>query len=869
MKAEPLHEGKRWMTKAEYDLKDAEFTFKGKRYNLTYLPELLAPAGSWDSFRAAVENGADAVYLGGKAFSARSYAANFDNHEVERAVEYAHLRGVRIYVTVNTLLDNGELMQAAEYARFLNNIGVDGIIVQDLGLLHIIKNSLPDMEIHASTQMTIHNIEGAKALEEMGVNRIVLARELSLEEIKEIARETAVDLEVFVHGALCFCYSGQCLMSSLIGGRSGNRGKCAQPCRLKFSLKASDGRIVMEDKHILSPKDLSMIKFLPELVNITRIKALKIEGRMKRPEYVAIVTRAYRRALDRIRDNPECFNIEDEEYRELIQIFSRGFTTGYYHGRPGRNMMSYESGKNRGLLIGKVQNVDKGGLSFIRLYGSLSRGDGIEVWSRKGNGYGTTIDYMEINGEKAEKGSRGQIAGIKMRGRVHQGDLVYKTSDIGLIARAQQSFAGEKPLRKIPVVMEAELMAGKPLSLKIKDLDGNEVTVFSKSYVERAVNKPLTESDIRSKLDRLGNTPYRLESLKIKMDNGVTLPFRELNETRRQGVDLLSKERIRRYTRKGIEYRDFQNRIFPLFIPEGQQTKKKTSLTVRVDSVRGVKIACESGADEIYFGGEGFFGKGFYIGEYREALEIAGKYDKKMYFALPRITDAAQMEEIKGRIKVLKDLKPYGFLASNIGILYELKEYDVNCIADFPLNVFNSLTAKVLNESFNVSRITLSPELRLSQIRDIVSGPTFMELEVIGHGLLPMMVTKHCIIQSIVLGGSPNECAGICKKGEEYVLLDRMKKEFPLWQDDNCHTHIMNCVELMTLEEVPQLVNTGIFSLRIEGRRREYGLAEVIRVYRKVLDMGDEGLDSPDVQKFIESMKTRGYTKGHLLRGVE
>lgn len=834
------------------------------------LPELLAPAGNWESLKAAVENGADAVYLGGKTFSARSYAANFDDEYMKRAVEYAHLRGVKIYVTVNILLDDDELKQAAEYVRFLYNTGVDAVIVQDIGLLKVIKSLFPDLEVHASTQMTIHNLEGVKALEQMGADRVVLARELSIDEIRFMAGQAKIGLEVFVHGALCFCYSGQCLMSSLIGGRSGNRGKCAQPCRLKFSVE-SDGRMtVARNMHVLSPKDLNMIEHLPDLIKIRQIKSLKVEGRMKRPEYVAVVVGAYRRALDLFKESPKNYRIKEEEIRKLKQIFNRGFTTGYYYSRPGKAMMSYESGKNRGLLIGKVLGHGGKGYARIKLYGDLNKGDGIEVWTKKGTNTGTVVEFMEIKGKQAEKASRSDVVDIRIKGGIEKGDLVYKTSNIKQLLEARKTYETEIPRRLVGINMEAEFIPGRPMKLKITDFDGNEVTVCSKTKVEKAVKRPLTQKDIRSKLDRLGSTPFFLNELKVKLVDDPILPFSELNETRREAVNKLMEKRILSFKRPEVSERDYKDRLSQFIVPRGKQVSAvKPLLAVRVDSVEMAERAYNSGADEVYFGGEAFFRKPFSIDDYRKAVNIAGKLNKKIFFVFPRITTNERMEKIKKELTDLIKLNPDGFLAGNLGVLNVLKQKAVTCIADFSLNMFNHVSGTVLKE-FRVKRVTLSPELRLSQIKETVSGLPGMETEVIVHGLLPMMVTKHCIIESVESGDNPEKCRGICKQCKTYVLRDRMNKTFPLWTDQDCHTHIMNCVELMTLEELPRIIDTGIASIRIEGRQMdEEELAQVIKAYRTVLDMGEECINIPSLQDFIEKAKRRGYTKGHFLRGVE
>ncbi len=362
-----------------------------------HIPELLAPVGSKESLMAAVENGADAVYFGGTLFSARQYAANFDREELEWTIDYAHVRGVKAYVTVNTLIKDSELEEAHDYLRFLCSAGADAVIVQDLGILKLLREQLPEFPIHASTQMTIHNAEGVKFLQEMDVKRVVLARELTLDEIKRIKSETGMEIETFIHGALCFSYSGQCLLSSMIGGRSGNRGYCAQPCRKKYRADEVEG-------YLLSPKDLNMSEDIPALVE-AGIDSFKIEGRMKRPEYVAGVVRVYRGLIDRYLDAPAKFHVTEDEKHTLRQLFNRGFTTGYFFGNPGSELMSRKYPHNIGTQLGKVVDCEprKKQVSIL-LEAPLNTGDGIGIGMREA---GVTVRTLYVDGQRVNAAATG------------------------------------------------------------------------------------------------------------------------------------------------------------------------------------------------------------------------------------------------------------------------------------------------------------------------------------------------------------------------------------------------------------------------------------------------------------------------------
>jgi len=397
------------------------------------MPEIAAPAGGEEALRAAVENGADAVYLGGKKFGARHYAENFTNEQLEEAVEYAHSKNAKIYVTVNTLIKESEIGELVSYLEFLSSVKADAVIVQDLGALHLIKERFPELRVHASTQMNIHNASGVNFLEEWGVKRAVLARELSLEEIRKISEKTKMELEIFVHGALCFSYSGNCLFSSMLGGRSANRGRCAQACRRRYALikkidKNREEARLKNAKYLLSMKDLCCAEILPEIVS-SGVKALKIEGRMKRAEYVAVVVGIYRKLLDRIQEGN--FYITEDERKELLQIFNREFTHSYLTGER-RGMVNPVACDNAGIEIGKV--VGKNGNRIrIKLFEDLSSGDGVEIALRTRT-IGKCINFSAGSGAVIE-------IELKNAGEVLLGSAVHRTCDIKLIKKAQKSYA--------------------------------------------------------------------------------------------------------------------------------------------------------------------------------------------------------------------------------------------------------------------------------------------------------------------------------------------------------------------------------------------------------------------------------------------
>ena len=408
--------------------------------------ELLAPAGSWEALEAAVNAGADAVYMGGKAFGARAYASNFDKEEMTKAVYFAHMHRVRLYITVNTLVDDSELAELADYLLFLNNVGVDGIIVQDLGIIRLARQIVPELPLHASTQMTITNSSGVDFAVAAGMERSVLARELSLKEI-EAACSRGTEIETFIHGALCVCYSGQCLMSSLIGGRSGNRGRCAQPCRLPYKLLNAKGEDMLEGKdagqYLLSPKDMNTLAILPQLIE-AGVVSYKIEGRMKRPEYVAVVVDAYRRAIDSYKAGN--YHVPAEDLANIEQIFNRDFTTAYLTHRPGKEMMSDRRPNNRGVLVGRVTKLDKQhNKATVKLDKELHLGDGLEFWVSVGGRVGTTVTEMLKGGASVEVAHPGEQVTIDVPKGVRLNDRVFRTLDSGLMAYACLLYTSPSP----------------------------------------------------------------------------------------------------------------------------------------------------------------------------------------------------------------------------------------------------------------------------------------------------------------------------------------------------------------------------------------------------------------------------------------
>lgn len=771
-------------------------------------PELLAPVGSKEALIAAIENGADAVYFGGKVFSARHYASNFTREELEWAIDYAHVRGVKAYVTVNTLIKDSELEEASEYLQFLCNAGADAVNVQDLGILSLLREQLPELPVHASTQMTIHNIGGVKFLEEMGVKRVVLARELSLDEIRRIKSQTSVEIETFIHGALCFSYSGQCLLSSMIGGRSGNRGYCAQPCRKKYRLGGVEG-------YLLSPKDLNMSEHIGALVK-AGIDSFKIEGRMKRHEYVAGVVRIYRKLIERYFEAPENFQVKDDEKHMLLQLFNRGFTAGYFFGNPGSELMSRKYPYNIGTELGTVAGYDhRKKLLSLSLKAPLRAGDGIGT----GGGDGIVVRSMYVNNERVSAAGSGLVK-IPFDTGVEKGSAVFKTYDSRLMASLET-----KSIRKIPIKMSIKARAGEPVELCISD-GKNEITVHG-ATVSRAESKPMSKNSIAAQLKKLGNTVFEAHEISFEIDGDIFIPVSELNELRRRAVAELEAERAQKSKRRCKK---------PEIASEKINAESNPCLSVNVSSIECFEAAVNGGADVVYIGNEPpmnaderrFIKRGDYV----YAIEYGHRNGADVFISTPRI-----IKEMKG---LNTNLDADGFLVSNLGVLYHLQGLNKPMVIDYPLNVSNRLTADyLLNYS---QRITLSPELTLDEIRNLTP---YGAAECIVHGNFPLMVSEHNLVGSLFRGGI-----------RDALLKDEKGFAFPV-KTTQGRAYVMNSRELCMLEYVPEIIEAGVECLRIEaGMYDAANTKKITRAYREAVD------------------KRRGkgcegeYTTGHYFRGV-
>lgn len=814
--------------------------------------ELLAPAGSWEALEVAVNAGADAVYMGGKAFGARQYASNFDREEMAKAVYFAHMHRVRIYITVNTLVDDSEMQELASYLLFLNNVGVDGIIVQDLGVIRLAKQIVPDLPLHASTQMTVTNSGGVDFAVEAGMERTVVARELSLEEIKA-ACSRGTEIETFIHGALCVCYSGQCLMSSLIGGRSGNRGRCAQPCRLPYKLMNAKGEDLLQGKdagqYLLSPKDMNTLEILPQLID-AGVVSYKIEGRMKRPEYVAIVVDAYRRAIDSYKAGN--YNVPEQDLDNIEQIFNRDFTTAYMTHRPGREMMSDRRPNNRGVLVGRVAKLDKArNKATIKLDKELNLGDGLEFWVSVGGRVGTTVTEMLRGGESVSVAGVGEQVTIDVPNGVRLNDRVFRTLDSRLMTYAQQFF-GPDAKKRIPVDAVVTAKLGEPMKIMLTDDEGNVGYGETDFIVEAARKRALDDEVVRKQIDRLGTTEYFLNSLTFEHDENVMVPMSEMNEARRMAAESLDATRLEAFA----PARKQRHAMNVELVPQERGTRGSRSIvTVHCDTVAKVEAVLNGGADRILFAGDCFSTKVVTNEDYRTVVTLARKAGKEVAFATPRIIKEAQLKYFDKLFALWNELAPDYVYISNNGLWPLAKKYpNLKLWADMTLNIYNVQSLEFWHEA-GAQGALLSPELTMGQVEHLAAVAP-MPVECMVQGRLEMMVSEYCVGGSFLGDLHKGACKFNCK--EPLFLGDRKEASFPVVGDQYCKMHILNAHELSMLTNVKHMEGIGVSSLRIDGRNYEAKEVGVLtRMYKQVL----RG------EMYIEE-NLPNTTRGHYFRGV-
>lgn len=824
--------------------------------------ELLAPAGSREALVAAVENGANAIYLAGNAFGARAYASNFDREALREAIHFAHLRKVAIHVTVNTIVTDEEMEPLRDYLRFLYEAGADAVLVQDLGVARVAHETVPDLPLHASTQMSVSSLEGVRALAELGFTRVVLARELSLKEIRHICAHAPVEIETFMHGALCVCYSGQCLMSSMIGGRSGNRGRCAQPCRLPYTLVDEKGQDVLGDKagsYLLSPRDLSTIDVIPDLIE-AGVSSLKIEGRMKRPEYVATVVRTYREAIDTYYAG-KGYAVTQEERDDLAQIFNRDFTTAYLEGRPGKAMMSDRRPNNRGLLIGRVTAYDwDARIVTVKLSGRLGLGDQVDFWVKVGGRVTATISALtDAKGRAVEEGQAGDTVSFAIPSAVRDHDRVFKVYDARLMERAKETYASGAPVRRIPVAIAVRAAVGEPLTVTLCDADGHRGEGRTDFIGESARKRPLSEEIIRKQVSRLGTSVYEMKSLHCDIAGEVMVPMSEINEARRKAVEALDALRL-----KEIEARE--HRPEPKFTDRiARPTPKKADFLVAVDTLGKAEAALAAGADGILFGGESYEHRVIAPEEYERAWQMAREAGARIDFNTPRIVHDGQQKHVERLLAAFDAFPPDAVHVHNIAMLALVRRLtDFAIHADYSLISYNKQTLAFLKD-YGVSGATLSPELTAKEIRQLAKESP-LPLTCIVHGRLELMVSNYCVTGSFLGGCGEGPCTQPCTRGH-FALKDRKDALFPLAMDQFCHMHVLNSKVLSMMPHAMKFRTAGIETMQIEAKAMgEKEIAAIVKAYRKAMTFPEEPAE--DQLSWIHEQEGKDITRGHYFRGV-
>ncbi|MBE0448494.1 MAG: DUF3656 domain-containing protein [Actinobacteria bacterium] len=829
--------------------------------------ELLAPAGSRTSFEAALNNGADAVYLGIGKFSARRQAENFSIDDLENAAREAHLRGVKVYVAFNTIISDDELASAAENLARISEAGVDSVIVQDWGIFEVTKRFFPGLKVHASTQMNAHNVSMVKFLEQMGADRIVLARELSIDKIADICNSTDLQIETFIHGALCFSYSGQCLFSSMVGNRSGNRGLCSQACRMSYGLIAVGREEEVwpaPGRHLLSTRDLCGIRLIPELAK-AGVKALKIEGRMKSPEYVATVVRIYRGAIDRYLKDQENFSVSEEEIDELREAFSRGFTEGYLKGIRDERLMSYGQSSDRGILLGRVTYLDvyKGrlGLSLKR---ELCVGDEIEIWVSRGGRVRTKVGELLVNDKPVQCAPAGSKAVIIISGKRHKintGDRVFRVHNEKLIKKARATIAGAGA-KKIPINVTAHIGVGKPIELRAhvsRDFGGEEARVMSDFSAEKGERRVLSESDVIAQLNRLGNTIYQVDSWNIDIAPGVMVPLGKLNELRRTLTEKLDSARLSPYERSKISVKKVKKDLSDAMEPERGIVCGKPLLTVDISTVEQAQAAVQNGADWLYVK-QGFPGQA--EAEISEVFSVALEKGVKLALAIGNILHQGEVEDLLGFIKSNMGYFD-ALLIDNFGLYHAVRSLNLPVFLDYHINNFNRLSSRLFRDT-GASRICLSPELTLDQIKEI-TGSVDVEFEAMVHGWLEVMTAEHCVPSA-----SKESCRDCLSK--RFYIEDLKGFKFPIMQDAKCRSHIYNSRELYLLPNMNRFFEAGLASLRLLLNLYEPKIVgQLTAIYREAIDLINLGVeDIAPVLKKAEQIfhDSSGTTTGHFFREV-
>lgn len=837
-------------------------------------PELLAPAGDWECIHAAVENGADAVYLGlDSGFNARARATNFSLSNIAELMDFLHRRCVQGYVTLNTLAFTDELPRMEDVARQLAAAGVDAVLVQDLGVARLLKAICPQLAIHASTQMTLSSAECIDVAKDLGIERVVLPRELSISEIRDISSKTDMPLEAFIHGALCVAYSGQCLTSESLGGRSANRGQCAQACRLPYDIVCDGEDVELGDqKYLLSPQDLAAFDLTKELID-AGICSFKIEGRLKTPEYVANTVQHYRTAIDSAMAGFKA-EFTKKQIDDVEMSFSRGFSPGWLNGCDHKMLVPAVSSAKRGVLLGEVVDVSYDQVT-IRLESFVAAGDGVVFEGDRENDaeQGGRVYQIFQNDERQHGPVDGGIVALAFdRNAIDMQQLsvglkVWKTDDPRLNKRLRATFEGPDSQRRVPLDVHVTAVVGEAPSLNATAASGVTCRILGDAPLEAARKHAITSEVLQEQVGRLGATVFQLRNLTATIEGAPMVPLSVLGQLRRQMIEQLNAAplpSVRQIAADPVLAQLRTNMAGAEKIAVGSHSHTTESaaptvpaLNILCRNLKQLECVLEECRTVNALNSSTVYADFADIREYRTAVESGRAAGVSVFPATPRIQKPGEM----GIFKAMLKHQPDGVLIRNLSGLAFFHTNSIPCVADFSLNVTNELTAEYLMQH-NVQRLTPSYDMNRDQLMDLVNVVPPEWMEVVVHQHMPMFHMEHCVFCSVLSPGTNKTNCGRPCDFHKVEMRDRIGQEHPLTADVGCRNTLFNATPQSSAEVVPALLKKGIRSYRVELLYDdESRIRQILSLYRKLLAGEETG---PTVWQQLQASNRVGVTRGTL-----
>ena len=822
-------------------------------------PELLAPAGDWEAMRAAVSNGADAVYFGLSAFNARARAANFTPAELPEVMAYLHAHNVRGFVALNILIFTDELPDVVEFVRAIAAAGVDAVIVQDLGLVALIRRMAPTLAIHGSTQMTLTEPRGIAFVHRLGVERVVLARELALDDIRKVTAGTAVPVEVFIHGALCVAYSGQCLTSEALGGRSANRGQCAQACRMTYEMLVDGQPRDLGDKaYLLSPQDLAAYDLIAPLVG-AGVVSFKIEGRLKGGPYVAATTSTYRKAIDAALEQRE-FRLTRREELDLAQTFSRGLTTGFLDGVNHQKLVRGRVPKSRGILLGKV-------VGHIGSTVRVELAERVPDMVKAGDGVMFDLgrpEEKEPGGRVWEVVQQGPFVGLKFEpnaldlSRVAIGCEVWKTDDPALRKRLEQTYSQDHVVRRAAVDATLSGAIGGELSLAFTDATGITADANWPGPLQIAQKQPTAPEVIREQLGRLGETPFALGTCTVDVPANAMVPKSVLNDLRRQATAELTAKRTAGLVHAVADGDSLASLRFeaqtspPSPLSETERGDRTAHLTVLVRNRAQLDVVLPFQPAMVYADFED-------LRQYASAVDAARAAGVKIGLATVRIWKPGE----DGLQALVARAKPDAVLVRNLASIDYFREAlpGAELIGDFSLNVANDLTADLLLRA-GLTRLVPSFDLNWDQFTALLNESDPLTFEAVVHQHMPMFHMEHCVFAAFLSTGKDHRDCGRPCDTHKVELKDRTGAMFPVLPDTGCRNTVFNSVAQSAAEYIDRMKTNGLRWFRIDLlRETPEQVGPLLEQYRRVIAGDDDGRAT---WKNLKALNQLGVTRGTL-----